>query len=200
MKSIYLIALGLSLLAVKCNRKDWNVTKNTVMDLKGFIKNHKKSFKLGDTLVFEITLPDTAIIKNLKDNTVQEVIAQKYEFIQACFFVTKLDTVNKKYFNRGYNDVETFFNDKKNPNVDYGCAEFINKDVKILILPKLRGIYYLETPKVMNSNFRINSTLDGVSRLLISNLDKNLEILMPYISEFINSSTRTTDIYAFKVE
>jgi hypothetical protein len=204
MKTIYILAFGLLFLAVKCNKQDWNITKNTVIELNGFIKNHKKVFNLGDTIVFEVKLPDTVIIRNKKDNTLQEVIAKKYEFAKACFFVRGVDTINKKTIFLDEKNLSTLINNRVNPNYDYGCADFITMDnaytAKILIVPKTKGLFLMETPVHQNSSITINGNIRGVTRLFIGNADKNLELLRPYFQEWADSESFQLGVYGFRVE
>jgi hypothetical protein len=187
---------------MKCNT-NWEERKNTKIDLVGFFDKDYARVKLGDTLTFSVQIPDSLLVRNLKDSTAELVSIQSLQEAPMRFSINKIDTIAGKHNFCVKNDISVILADKI---ISYSCtAAPTNTSIKpfkcvIKIVPLTKGIFYFETEKFMNNNFRFNGNSAGISTLSIGNDKKNWELLMPYLPDYVNSTTRTTDFYAFKVE
>lgn len=169
--------------------------------LQGQILNEQRVYQVGDTLHFDVTLPNTIKIVDNNLGTIEYVPVKSLQKASYAFWVSRIDSLNKKLYHLVDNQVDAFYNNKKTEA--FGSVVF-NTDRKpfqgqLKLIPKVKGLFYLEVDKIMAGNIQINRDIEGVISMEIANVQKHLDLIYPYLPSFVNTSD-TRDFYAFKVE
>ncbi|MCS6796677.1 MAG: hypothetical protein NZ516_12040 [Raineya sp.] len=71
MKTIcILLQISIALMAFKCNT-NWRERKNRKILVQGYVLNEQRVYHLGDTIYFEVVIPDTITIQDNNTNTIE---------------------------------------------------------------------------------------------------------------------------------
>jgi len=215
MKIVYYLCLASILFtSLTCKKKDnFSEVKNKKVQLQGKL-NTSSNLKIGENLLVTINVPDTLEVKDITTSQVDLVIVNSLQNADACVLVYKIDTVSKKpnLINSNDLEVELFFNNVKS---NASCGSFTKNSKPfqcvISILPKAKGIYYIETSN-FNSNFKINNSINAINAISINAIDKRHNMLANYlagynettVNDWLNSFSKKEaeggGIYGFRVE
>ena len=202
--SIILI-LGVFFTNLKCKQEPFHVVKNRVVTLNAEFDKSSPILMLGDTLTLGIVIPDTILLHDKLKNIIEQVPVKDVEYCVLSLRYRQIDTTAKivtyDYLDVDINYLPQCGIERAGTITANFCLSKKPYEAVVRFVPTKKGLFFIEIPNPLNSNLIMNSrSIEAVTEVYITNSNKNLELLLPYLEDFVNSPTRTNDLYAFKVE
>lgn len=191
--------------------EDWKLEGPEVytFTINGTLNNTSEVITLGDTLHFEVRMPDTVRSSNGLGRVRTEPVNSVQISPSYVYSIYQIDTVNNRIY--PLQDQPSYYDSYVNPgmllsgpNSPYMQINTYPYRSVLHLIPKRKGIFYLEI-REFAALFKINKNFEGKLTVNIDLPDKHLQLISKYLgADFLQyaaqRAARGYGTYAFRVD